>query len=72
MAYEALPGTGEAVLLDNEAEIGFNLFTGATQAAVALLQIPLSTCATETPGSPYLLPAGSDATSVSAYPLRPF
>jgi hypothetical protein len=42
------------------------------EAAVSLLQIPTDTCPAEVTGSPFLLPAGSSATTPSAYPPRPF
>ncbi|HLY20649.1 MAG TPA: hypothetical protein VKR61_25655, partial [Bryobacteraceae bacterium] len=42
------------------------------ESAVALLQIPPDTCPVEVSGSPFALPAGSSATTLSAYPPRPF
>jgi hypothetical protein len=42
------------------------------QSAVGLLQIPSDTCPAEVGGSPFPLEAGSAATTLSAYPLRPF
>ena len=46
--------------------------TFAIESAVSLLQIPADTCPAEVSGSPFLLPAGSSATTPSAYPPRPF
>ncbi len=42
------------------------------QSAVALLQIPGDTCPAEVGGSPFPLESGSTATTLSAYPPRPF
>ena len=40
--------------------------------ALALMQIPPDGCPAEVAGSPYALPSGSEPTTVSAYPPRPF
>jgi hypothetical protein len=53
-------------------EANFNFFTGAIQSAVALLEIPPDGCPSEANDSPFALPAGSTATTLSAFPPRPF
>jgi hypothetical protein len=42
------------------------------QAELALMQIPADGCPAEVGGSPFALPAGSEPTTISAYPSRPF
>jgi hypothetical protein len=54
-------------------EATFNGATFAIQSGVALLQIPTDgLCPAEVSGSPFALPAGSTATTLSAFPPRPF
>lgn len=53
-------------------EGSFNNLSFVVQSAVGLLQIPSDTCPAEVGGSPFPLEAGSAATTLSAYPLRPF